>query len=322
MWDSHIVNTEFAMSVSGTCFSGAEDGDWYGTDNDLSQYWWETQATINDICDGGETQVGCAHYELGWWDGEIYEADAMVANDATFEIVNQDAFSGAGGVASNINDCLRLGNSAESAWLHEIGHAYGLGHRNTEMARMNPVQEFHKNCHLAQAVNESPWPDDLEQLFIRYDLYSDATTGVTASPFYRNAGGFAAIDQASYLGSGTDTYVGAQVTFNLEKIGLVNDVEVFWRVRVLPNGSSPTFNWGTNSFTWPSGEATVQGGGVHTSYVDDYDLQTTLVQFNVLRSSMDPTLVYRVWIQLDSSNDHAEPDEGDNAIPTAVYVVR
>jgi hypothetical protein len=94
--------------------------------------------------------------------------------------------------------------------------------------------------------------------------------------------------------------------------------------RFVPDGLEPTFNWSTQTWSWPANTSTdlsdvdvVPSGTVDTA-------ATRTLNITVHRNDLPgPTGTwYRMWIHVDYDGAWAETDEGDNMVPTRYYVVK
>jgi hypothetical protein len=306
---------------SATCApfnTGTPGASWFDGSDEVNNNWYEITATINSGitagCPAGGGAIGCTGLDFASPSFAIIKAaDIVVSRDFVWNTVNQDT----------LRECLIPGgNHFEGVWLHELGHAYGIGHNDGVLATMNSVAGARRNCNLTQAYNDQPWPDDMSGMQFKYGTIS-GRHNLAASPWFGSAAAQNISDPAFKTGIGTDVHstissLSATVTktfqYTLEKYwdGTAPD-SVVVRFVLVPIGTLPSFNWTTQTWVFPAGSSTRwMLDPITTPMPESNSGRSTTITFQL--SDVAPGN-YRLFLQVDPSRLIAESDEGDNVIP-------
>jgi len=288
------------------CGDGSGFG-WYDDANELNDSWWESTATVQTRCPGS---TGCTATDEALcipWVNEsthIIAADTVVSNQHTYSVVNQDT----------LVDCFRPGANHETLWLHEVGHAYGLGHDNAVIGVMATGNPQIRNCHVAQGFHNYPFPDDIAGLMKHHKGFSGTKRNWAGTPWSRLSG----IDSFT-----SDSHT---VTTNTKSVSVTFTVHSYYgtgaspniRLHLVPINTPPTFNFQTKVWTLNS----VQQGLLIP--LSSFGIESRRVtQTATFGGSTLPVGSYRVWVMVDANNVFAsETDEGDNVFPTEVMFNR
>lgn len=161
MWD------RFAWTGgSSSCSISTGDGNWdlgYTQASNIDGAWGVTKKRYQP----------CVWPYWGALDGELIEADILIASDKNFETGDTDCDS---------DEVARRGTI-----VHEFGHALGLKHYNGAMSVMNNKGTTAGNNHgkYCGPHRDAPHPDDLDFAF-KYHGSGNASYDLGASGFYLN----------------------------------------------------------------------------------------------------------------------------------------
>lgn len=309
------------LNFSSTC-SSSWSSNWFDGTEQSSNGWYETNATIANWCSTGD--VGCTGYD---WEFPGYSlilaADTTVSRDEGWGVINQDT------VGDYLeNEAFSNCESFENTWLHELGHAYGLDHTSAQISTMGNGSFCTKNINIPQTYNDQFWPLDNAQMRSRYEIAAGSSTrrNFSVSAFRRDAFGTDSIDapSARFLTTGAPSTTFTSVQYSLNRYFAASTGSVRVQFRFVPDGVTPTFNWSTLTWPWPSGTST-DTTDVHTSASGTVDTAVTRsLNITVTRGDLPGATGtwYRMWMLVDDTSAWSETEEGDNMVPTRYYVVK
>jgi hypothetical protein len=293
------------------CGSGAENGGWF-PHNGTNEIWYESANLVNSsaMC-GSSSAAACTPLQVGAcaWPGlhtDIFEFHMVVANDFPQQVVNQNALA----------ECLSTGHDIENLFLHELGHAYGIGHDDAVMNSMHIAQQDARNCHVAQGFSVFPFPDDTAGLMAHNDASpSTAQFNATGTAWYLMSGAsMTDVPTITVPASGTLTIPSFHVTIE----SMYSYPWTFFVSFVVVNDSSiPTFNWSANAWVYTSVSTSAPITAPNwTQQVATLPVPSWTLPVTALTRGAR----YRVWGHVWSGN--AETDSGDNVFPTSIVFTR
>jgi len=207
------------------------------------------------------------------------------------------------------HNCVGPSIFRDAVVLHELGHAYGLGHFNTVPTIMRTNAGPTGPCNQAAGWRYQPDADAMAGVLVHNGRNSNNVANIAATSQYNTAGGATTVDIPH-----DENYCGASTSFSFT---LMNYYATAPDVRyqfVLVLEDTPA-QWNRSNAVWQS--STFSAGSM------------TKGQMLLRAHSVAPTLanltvgvVYRLWIILDPANILAETDGGDNVVPTGVRFTR
>lgn len=294
--------------------------DWWGGSEEIFETWWEPTAYLGTNTDcpvppPGFSVGGCTGYDY-LWSGttSILAADTVLPTDNDWHVINQDS------LRDYMNeDCMDM----EQIYLHEVGHKYGLDHYDANITIMNTVGACQRNYNLARASGNFFWPNDNAQMRARGEVATGSSTrkNYTASIWFRNTQSKVVRDTMRTDAVPAAGNFGESITYSLERFFTASTAALYVQFRWVPQTSTPSFNATTHVWTWPTNTSTdtwdydvVPTGTADTTTRRTYNIVMTRADFPAAAT------IYRLWMFVDPLGIHAETDEGDNMIPTPIFV--
>lgn len=296
---------------SATCGVGAEDGGWFPFDG-RNEIWWETASRLNspDLC-RSTSAAACTPARVGAcaWPGlhtDIFEFHMVVSNDWPRVVVNQDS----------LDECFNMGNNLENLFLHELGHAYGIGHDDAVMNSMNTVQQAHHNCHVAQGFSAFPYPDDTAAL-MRYNDRSPTTAQYNAAGTpWTWSNGMSLLNRLAVTAPASGSVTVPVFHSTIESM-YPYTWTFFITFVVVSESARPTFDWASNAWSYT---AVASAPAITASSWGQVARPLSSPSWSFPASALTRGVTYRVWGHIWSFN--AETDLGDNLFPTAITLTR
>lgn len=307
MWVREALGDTVLYVNQSSCASDGRttsNGNWF-KNNNLSKVWYDVGANFTWSGCNSSTTIGCEHTDRNIC---VHPGQRPWIRDTNVAI-REDWGSWIDENTNTLAECLSSGISPEDAFIHEVGHSYGLGHMNAFQAAMNGTINRRRVCNVGAGYRPQPLSDDVQGYLSMYKSYSGNRYNVAGTAFYRNGSGNQTIHRTNFM----TIYGSLNVSVPFTYMNYYDEPsEIRFRIRILPAwDSSPT----PGEALWSSGSWTVSPK--HPGAIYPVTVSTT-IPWNV--GSIGAS--YRLWIQMDPYSNLAETDEGDNWIPTDVTFVR